>query len=267
MDQPLQIQHPILETLKRGILSAGEIPLKYLNTDKQIENKSPVNLLTIADKETEEFLVDFLKTEFPHDGLLAEEGHEYTGTSGFRWVIDPIDGTTSYAHGFPAFTISAGRIDENNHPVLGMVYQPLYKELYYAVKNSGAWMNQRKLQVTEQKEIASSLIGTGFPYNRREIMDQLMKRLAHFLHNTHDIRRTGSASLDMVYVAMGRLDAYYETGLHPWDTAAAALIVTEAGGIVSKFDGSNFDIFYPETIASNPYIHSDILRLIKESKI
>lgn len=263
----LQIQDPVLDKLKDGILRAAEIPIKYLNSDKQIENKSPINLLTIADRETEEFLVRYLKETFPEDGILAEEGHEYPSQSGNRWVIDPIDGTTSYAHGFPAFTISVGLINTSNEPILGMVYHPVYKELYYAVKGQGAWMNERKLVVTSQNDIASSLIGTGFPYNRREIMDQLMKRLSHFLHHTHDIRRSGSASLDMVYVAMGRLDAYYETGLHPWDTAGAAIIVLEAGGKLSKFDGSGFDLFYPEVVASNPHIHGEVLRLIKESAI
>ncbi len=262
-----QPQNAALSVLKNGILKAGEIPLKYLNTEKFIENKSSVNLLTIADKETEEFLVQYLIESFPDDGILAEEGHEHPSRSGNRWVIDPIDGTTSYAHGFPAFTISAALVDAENHPILGVVYHPLCKEMYSAVNGQGAWMNGKPIKVSGQEDIQSSLIGTGFPYNRREIMDQLMKRLSAFLHNTHDIRRTGSASLDICYVAMGRLDGYYEGGLQPWDTAAASLIAQEAGAVLTKFDGSPYDIFFPEAVIASPGIHPDMLRLIRESTI
>ncbi len=258
-----QLQH-VMEQLVPIISRAGEIVNSYLKKDKQIENKGTIDLITAADKESEEFLFGRLREVFPGDSILAEEGNTHEGSSGYTWVIDPVDGTTSFAHGFPAFAVSVGLIDSDKQPVLGAVLTPFFNELFTAYRGGGAWLNGERIHVSKAASLSVSLLGTGFPYNRRSIMDRLLKRLGAFLHNCHDIRRTGSAALDICYVAAGRLDGYYEEGLKPWDTAAALVILEEAGGLSSKFDGSKVDIFVPEIVVANPNIFQEILDLLSK---
>ncbi|MCB1200608.1 MAG: inositol monophosphatase [Leptospiraceae bacterium] len=256
-----------IESIEPAIRQAGEIMLKYLDQDKQIEHKEAVNLLTRADVECEQLLVDFLKSNFPDDGILAEEGHQYPSQSGFTWVIDPVDGTTSYAHGFPQFAVSVGLVNDNNESIGGVVYNPYYKEIFQAAKGHGASLNSKPIRVSNVPSLSVALLGTGFPYNRRERMPLLMRRLATILHNVHDVRRTGSAALDICYVACGRTDGYFEEGLKPWDTAAALLILEEAGGKASKFDGAKADIFFPELCVSNSTIHAELINLLKDAHL
>jgi len=255
----------VLKKLDPVISKAGDLIMAYQTKDKKIEYKDQVNLITAADRESEIFIYSEILRIFPDDSILAEEGHQKQGTSGFTWVIDPVDGTTSFAHGFPFFCISAGLLDDkSNEPVLGFIYAPMLNEKFTAYKNGGAFLNGEAIHVSDIKTMSKALIGTGFPYNRRSIMDRLMRRLANFLHEVHDMRRTGSAALDISYVACGRLDAYYEEGLQPWDVCAAAVVLKEAGGMISKFNGDKFDLFLPETAASNLFIHNELLELLKK---
>lgn len=254
-----------LEKARPLVLQAGDIVKSYLDEPekKQIEYKGSVNLLTAADKASEEYLFSKLTEIFPQDSILAEEGHSHEGNSGYTWVVDPIDGTTSFAHGFPMFAVSLGLVDKENHPVLGLVYNPFFDELFHAAHGCGAYVNNRPIHVTEIDTLQQSLLATGFPYNRREIMDRLMKRLASVLHKVHDVRRGGSAALDICYVAAGRLEGYFEEGLQPWDVAAALAILCEAGGKATLFDGSRADIFVPQMVATNSYIQQELLDLLK----
>ena len=252
----------IINKLDPVISKAGELIMAYQTKDKKIEYKDQVNLITAADHESEIYIYNEIHRIFPEDSILAEEGHQKKGSSGYTWVIDPIDGTTSFAHGFPFFCISAGLLAPDNEPVLGFIFAPLLNEKFTAYKNGGAFLNGKPVYVSTVKSIGAALIGTGFPYDRRSIMDKLLKRLAHFLHSVHDIRRTGSAALDIAYVACGRLDAYYEQGLQPWDVCAAQVVLQEAGGSISKFNGDKFDLFFPETAASNSLIHHELLELL-----
>lgn len=253
----------IMEGLLPIVQEAGNIVRGYLSKDKKIETKGrEIDLVTAADKESEAYIVAELKESFPQFSIVAEEGSSHEGTTEYTWIIDPVDGTTSFAHGFPAFAVSVGLVDKDNYPVLGAVLTPFAGELFYAYRDGGAWVNGESIHVSETEKLSHSLLGTGFPYNRREIMDKLLERLALVLHNSHDIRRTGSAALDIVYVAAGRLDGYYEEGLKAWDTAAAIVILEEAGGKSSKFDGSPVDIYDPQIIVSNNKIHQEIIDLL-----
>ncbi|MDH5717030.1 MAG: inositol monophosphatase [Spirochaetia bacterium] len=251
----------ISSQIKPIALKAGEIIMSYLLKDKKIEYKEEINMVTEADKESENYIVKSLKELFPNDGILAEENHKIESKSGYTWVIDPLDGTTSFSHNFPFFAVSIALVNEKNIPVLGVVYNPFYNEYFEAYENSGAKLNSKPINVSTVDNINKALIGTGFPYYRREHMQRILNRLGNFLNVVHDMRRTGSAALDICFVAAGRLDAYYEEGLKPWDTAAAYRILIEAGGMASKFDGKDFDINFPEIIASNAKIHPQVIKL------
>ncbi|MCS6984408.1 MAG: inositol monophosphatase [Leptospiraceae bacterium] len=256
---------PHLLIVKDLVLEAGQLLLSYLNKNKNIRNKGVLDLVTDADEASEKLLFSKLCEYFPEYGILAEEGSLKESENGYIWVVDPLDGTTSFAHGFPFFSVSVGLVDMHKDPVAGFVYNPLLKELFFAQKGEGAFLNNQAISVSETSVLEKALLATGFPYNRREILDEILERLARVLNAVQDIRRTGSASLDICYVACGRIDGYYESGLKPWDTCAAACILKEAGGKLSRFSGEPFNIFFPEIVASNGKIHADVLRLLQLS--
>ena len=253
-----------LNKIEPMVYDAGKNILSYIGHEKSVEYKGDINLVTIADKTTEKLIYDFLHEKFPEDSIMAEEGNFFEGASDYTWVVDPLDGTTSFAHNFPFFAVSIGLINKEKQPVLGVVYNPFFNEYFSASLGSGAFLNNNLIKVSNVKNIAQSLIGTGFPYNRREIMNTIMKRLQNVLYNVHDVRRTGSAALDIVYVAAGRLDGYYEQGLQPWDVAGGLCILREAGGHSSSYSGDPINIFCPETVVSNRFIHNDFLKIIME---
>ncbi len=241
---------------------AGDILLSYTTGNKNIQHKGDVDLITDADKASEKYLIEELGRQFPEIGILAEEGGRRDSQNGYHWVIDPLDGTTSYAHGFPFFAVAVGLMDSNRQPVAGIVYNPFFNELFLGGDGLPARLNGQPITVSQVSSIQAALLGTGFPYTRRQHMDELMARLARVLHQVHDIRRTGSAALDICYVAAGRTDGYFETGLQPWDTCAALAILKAAGGMASKFDGSAADIFTPEIAVSNGLIHGQLIGLL-----
>ena len=224
-----------------------------------------MNLVTEADKASEKLIVSKLKKHFPEDSIIAEEGSEIKGSSGYSWVIDPIDGTTNFAHKYPFYCISIGLVNNQKDPVLGVVYNPYFNETFYAIKGQGAFLNEKPIKVSAIKELSGALVATGFPYNRREMMQKILSRLKDFLLVVNDVRRSGSAALDICYVACGRNDLYYETGLNAWDCAAAVLIATEAGARASKFDGSPADIFFPEIVVSNSLLHEASLETLNRA--
>jgi len=242
---------------------AGEIIMGYLNKEKQVEYKGDIDLVTAADKQSEKYLFENLEKLFPEDGIEAEEGHTKKSQSGYTWVVDPLDGTTSFAHNFPMFAVSIGLVDKNRNPVLGIVYNPFYKELFSAYKDGGAFLNGNPISVSKTDSADKALVGTGFPYTRRSHMDEILNRLGKILHVVHDIRRTGSASIDLSFVACGRLDAYYEAGLKPWDVAAGIIIVSEAGGVCTTFNKGPIDIDVQETFVSNGKFHDELSKIIQ----
>lgn len=227
------------EALKLAIRWAretGKIHLAYFRGQNlDIRTKSNVyDVVTRADKESEAFLIREIKTAFPDHAVLGEESGEHAGTGGYRWVIDPLDGTNNYSQGLPVFTVSIG-LQYQGETVLGVVYAPYFDELYTAMKGKGAFLNGKAIQVSRKGDLEHSVLGTGFPYDKDVNPDNNAANLAAILPHLRGIRRMGSAAYDLCCTAAGWLDGYWELGLNLWDMCAGALIVEEAGGMVRRF--------------------------------
>jgi myo-inositol-1(or 4)-monophosphatase len=231
-----------------------------------VEIKGKHNFVTEVDKTAEIMIINKLSTLVNDAGFIAEEGTSQVRGKRFNWIIDPLDGTTNFIHGSPPVAVSIALV-EDNVPVVGVIYEVWLKEAFYAWKGSKAFLNGTEISVSETAEVNDSLIAIGFPYYNFERIQGFMHTIDYFLHNTHGLRRLGSAATDLAYVACGRYDGFYEYNLSPWDVAAGALIVTQAGGRVSDFSGGNNYLFGKEIVASNSNIYSgflnDVARLIK----
>lgn len=244
---------------------AGELQLEELAKTRTIEYKGKFNIVTEVDKACEKLICDFLKERFPSHDILAEEG---TGTkntkknSEWLWIIDPLDGTVNYAHGYPLFAVSIALLHKG-HAVVGVVFEPNRGELFAAERGGGAVRNEKPIRVSQVKDVYSSMIATGFAYNVADVERNNLACFEKMIRKCHAIRRDGVASTDMCYAACGRFDGFWELYLKPWDIAAASLIVEEAGGRVSMFDGSPLDIFGDEIVASNGIIHEEMLQILK----
>jgi len=203
-----------------------------------------------------------LRESFPNYGMLAEEGGELEGERGVRWIVDPLDGTTNYAHGLPVFCTSIA-LERDNGVILGVVYDPMANETYTAERGSGATLNGEPIAVSDTDEPIRALLATGFPYDRDD-MPVSLEIFGQFAMLTQSMRRLGSAALDLCYVAAGRLDGYYERGIKAWDIAAGTLILREAGGKVSDYQGGELDLERGEVVASNGLLHPDLIRVTEE---
>jgi myo-inositol-1(or 4)-monophosphatase len=243
----------------------GEVLKQSYGQVKKIEYKGEINIVTEVDKRSEKLIVDLLTSRFPKHSILSEEGTDLVKPSEFKWVIDPLDGTTNYAHDYPIFCVSVG-LEKNGQVIVGAVYQPVFDELFVAEKGNGAYLNGRKIQVSRVQKLRQSLLSTGFPYDVLQDPEQAMKYFAGFVDTAQAVRRDGAAALDLCYVAMGRFDGFWEVRLNPWDTAAGVLIVLEAGGMVTDFQGEPYSIYRDEVMASNGLIHTqmrEVFRLLK----
>ena len=233
---------------------AGALLMEYFDQNIKIEYKGEADLVTAADRKSETLIRDRIRAQWPdHDVLGEEEGLRDTGSE-YRWYVDPLDGTTNFAHGFPVFCVSMA-LRHRDETVAGVCYDPTRNELFAAERGGGAYLNDKAIHVSKAANLAESLVGTGFPSHKRHKNPNI-----HFYHQitlrTHGVRRAGSAALDLCYVACGRLDAFWEFNLNPWDTAAGVLIAQEAGGIVTDFHGGKFQLNSRETLASNGLIHN-----------
>jgi myo-inositol-1(or 4)-monophosphatase len=223
-----------------------------------IEIKGRHNFVTEVDKEAEIMIIRRLRDLVPGAGFIAEEGtSDHKGVI-FNWVIDPLDGTTNFIHGAPPVAVSIA-LTENNFPVVGVIYEIWLKEAFYAWKDSKAFLNGKEIRVSKTHDIRESLIATGFPYHNFDRIKGFMGTIDYFFNNTHGVRRLGSAATDLAYVACGRFDGFYEYNLSPWDVAAGALIVMQAGGAVTDFRGGNNYLFGREIVAGNPDIFNGFL--------
>jgi myo-inositol-1(or 4)-monophosphatase len=241
---------------------AGAILKQCWNAERRIERKSTaIDLVTEVDRACEQAILDVLTSAFPEHAVLAEESGAH-GTHEFLWLVDPLDGTTNFAHQYPQVSISVEHA-RGSQTILGVVYDPVREELFSAQRGSGAHLNDRRLQVSTTADLDSSLLASGFPYDRREHADYYLAFFKGFMMRTQGVRRAGSAALDLCWVASGRVDGFWEWKLKPWDTAAGALIVEEAGGRMSDFEGGRFDVFGNQTLASNGTIHEQMIEVLR----
>jgi myo-inositol-1(or 4)-monophosphatase len=241
---------------------AGELLLGKLNTCLNISHKGAINLVTEADLESEKLIVSRIRQAFPTHSIMAEEKHNDAPAGEICWIIDPLDGTTNYAHGFRVFSISMG-LQIKGELAWGAVYNPFLKEMYTARLGDGAFCNGTPLHVSTVESLSDSLLVTGFPYDIRTSEITNLENYCAFALRSQGVRRCGSAALDFCSVAAGRLDGFWELKLNPWDCAAGYLIVQEAGGTVTNFHGKPASIFGGEFIASNGRIHQEMIDVLK----
>ncbi|HEY3064432.1 MAG TPA: inositol monophosphatase family protein [Methylomirabilota bacterium] len=244
--------------------AAGQLLRRELVGSRQISYKgAPTNLVTEMDGRSERLIVEGLAQAFPDDAVLGEEGGPRGGRSGRRWIVDPLDGTTNYAHGIPIFAVSIA-LEVEKTVVLGVVYDPSLDELYVAERGAGARLNDAAIAVSAATRLDESLLATGFPYDIRVRADNNLREYAALSVRARAVRRFGSAVLDLAYVAAGRFDGYWELTLAPWDVAAGALLVTEAGGRVTDIAGGGLDVDAPSLIATNGRIHAELFAVLRE---
>ena len=241
---------------------AGEIIRDGFRKNVKIDFKTGENnLVTEIDKKAENCIIDFIKKEFPDHSILAEESGQSNGNSEYLWVIDPLDGTSNFAHGLPIFSVSIG-LRKNRKTVFGVIYDVMRDEVFAAEKGSGAFVDNDKINVSSNDKIEKSLLVTGFPYEIGEKLDRSLDVFKEFLKYSRGVRRLGSAAIDLCYVANGSFDAFWEEKLNPWDVCAGMLIVEEAGGKICDFTGKPIDIYSKEILASNSHIESKMLEII-----
>ena len=231
-------------------------------TPGQIETKSLNSLVSYVDKTAEKMLVSELGKLLPGSVFLTEEETVEQAKGEWQWIIDPLDGTTNFLHGLPCFAVSVA-LRQNEVTVMGIVYEVTRKECFYAWTGGGAWLNGERISVTQTALLTDSLLATGFPYRDFERVEPYLRVFTTFMKSTRGIRRFGAAAVDLAWVACGRFDAFYEYGLSPWDLAAGALLVKEAGGEVSDFQGGDHYLFGEELIATNAHLHLPVLAVIK----
>lgn len=242
---------------------AGELIRNAFGKSHSVEFKTnELNLVTETDKASEKLITDFIKKKYPTHGILAEEGSEANKSSEYLWVIDPLDGTTNFAHGLPIFAVSIG-VQKNGETIAGVVYDVMRDTIYATEKGSGSFENRKRITVSKNDNLGHSVLVTGFPYNIRENPDKAFERFIAFLKHARAIRRLGSAAIDFCYVANGVFDGFWEVSLHPWDVCAGKLIVEEAGGLVTDFDGNKIDIHSKRILATNGFVHQKMIEVMR----
>ena len=242
--------------------AAGEVLRNGFGQHQEVKFKGEVDLVTKADENAEQAIKQILQETFPNYGMLAEEGGELNGEGDVRWIVDPLDGTTNFAHGLPLFCTSIA-LERAGEVVLGVVYDPIASEIYTAERGGGATLNGVPIGVSDTEEPIRAVLATGFPYDRDEVPAAL-ELFGQFAVRTQSIRRLGSAALDLCYVAAGRLDGYYERGVKAWDIAAGMLILREAGGKATDYSGHELELEVGEEVASNGLLHPGLVGVTSE---
>jgi len=254
----------LLETAVGAGRAAGKLLLEYARSGFRVRHKNPIDLVTDADHAAEQLIISHIRARFPMHRFLAEEqGHIEPSPSPYLWVIDPLDGTTNFAHGYPAYCVSIG-LEYQGRCILGVVVDPSRDELFTATEGSGAQLNGQTISVSETSILGASLLVTGFAYDIRETARNNLDHFAKFALKAQGLRRTGSAALDLCYVAAGRFDGFWEVRLNPWDMAAGSVIVQQAKGQLTDFSGAELSIYGQELVASNGHIHQAMLTVLHE---
>lgn len=254
-----------LKVAEEASRMAGEMLRRHIDSSREIVYKGAVNLVTNFDRRSQEVIFSHLSSRFPDHDFLAEEDLCEQRGSEFRWIIDPIDGTTNYAHNFPIFCVSIA-LEWKSNVVCGVIYDPMREEMFSAISGKGSVMNGHRIQISATGDLDKSLLATGFPYDIRESEVNNIDHFVNFATRAQAIRRCGSAALDLCYVACGRFDGFWELKLSPWDVAAGVLIVEESGGRVSDFQGETASIYGKDLLASNGLIHEQMIQILKLGK-
>lgn len=242
---------------------AGHLLLEKFGRITAVTKKGDINLVTEADLASEALIIERIRSHYPKHAVLAEESGESVvvdGAAEWKWIIDPLDGTTNYAHGYPCFAVTIA-LEHNSEIVVGVTFDPTRNELFAAEKGQGATLDGKPIRVSETPKLSESLIVTGFPYDFKR-KDDFARHLTAFLMQSRGVRRDGSAAIDMAYVACGRFDGFWEEGLNPWDMAAGKLLIEEAGGWVTGYQGQPFSVYEPPICASNGSIHNEMLAVL-----
>jgi myo-inositol-1(or 4)-monophosphatase len=243
---------------------AGQLLLEKFDCGIKVSKKGDINLVTEADLASEALIIERIKSYHPKHAILAEESGNavVTGSDNtWKWIIDPLDGTTNYAHGYPCFCVTIA-LEHEGEVVVAVTYDPTRNELFAAERGRGASLNNKPIRVSQTEDLGDALVVTGFPYDFKQ-RPHFARHLTDFLISSRGVRRDGSAAIDMAYVACGRFDGFWEEGLNPWDMAAGVLLIEEAGGQVSRYDGSKFSIYSPPILASNGLIHSQMSKVLQ----
>jgi myo-inositol-1(or 4)-monophosphatase len=255
----------MLQLAQETARMAGELIMRHFGARQKVEHKGEVDLVTEIDRQSERAIVEAIRSSFPDHPIITEEGMGQDGEASFRWIVDPLDGTTNYAHGYPCFCVSIA-VEHEGEIVLGVIYNPLLDEMFSARRGRGTSLNGCRVVVSNTQHLTDSLLATGFPYDIRRSQVNNLDHFSRFALQAQAIRRAGSAALDLCYVAAGRFDGFWEMKLAPWDVAAGSLMVTEAGGLVSDFSGGSFRIDAGEILASNARIHSQMREVLSADK-
>ena len=256
---------PTLDEVIRWAKEAGALLRQGFGQHHDVRYKGLIDPVTEMDRASEALLLERIREAFPHHAIISEESGTLTGHQAHRWYIDPLDGTVNYAHGLPIFAVSVAYF-EGDQPCLGVVYDPMRDECFYAERGKGAFLNGQPVRVSTTPDLIHALLVTGFPYDLDGSRPDNLDLFATFTRRTQGVRRLGSAALDLCYVASGRLDGYWELELAPWDLAAGVLIAREAGALITRLNGEP-DVLQPpyDVLAANPYLHQQMLALIAES--
>lgn len=255
-----------LKSAAAAAKEAGDLLVLHLNDkNRRIEFKADNNLVTEMDRRSEDVITQFLTGRYPEISILAEEGGKTGRDTSVRWLIDPLDGTTSYSHGLPHFSVSIA-LEMKGEPVVGVVYNPCLGECFSAFRGGGAYLNGKRIRISGTESLKMSLVATGFPYDRAQSRNNNLDHFNAVIMKVQGIRRMGSAALDLCYTAAGRFDAFWEIKLSPWDTAAGLVILREAGGRASDFSGGEYSVYGKELLASNGLIHNKMINLLKGGK-
>jgi myo-inositol-1(or 4)-monophosphatase len=261
---PGEERKKFLDTAVKAARLAGQVILDNLGkiSKKDISLKRASDFVTSVDKKSERVIIDTVKENFPDHLFLAEESLKECGKEAYRWIIDPLDGTTNYIHGYPVFSTSIA-LEYKGEIILGVTFDPLKGELFHSEKGKGAFLNGKQVEVSDV-DLKESLITTGFPFRKKEMTDSYLKLFKNIFFKVSDLRRAGSAALDLAYLACGRCDGFFELGLSPWDIAAGSLLIKEAGGAVTDFGGGTKYLLTGNIIAGNPAVHKEILKEVKD---
>jgi myo-inositol-1(or 4)-monophosphatase len=255
----------MIEAAKQAALAAAEILIRHFKKlpEEAVRKKLKNDFLSFVDESSEKTIIDILLKHYPDHSILAEEGGVQKADSEYRWIIDPLDGTTNYIAGLPIFCISIA-LQKNEEIILGLIYDPIHDEMFHAEKGKGTFLNDSPIHVSSKASLSESFIATGFPFKAKHFLSDYQKIFAGLFKECIGIRRMGSAAIDLAYLAAGRFDGFWEIGLNPWDVAAGSLIVQEAGGKVTDFWGSNNFINNNYLLASNNLIHKEMEKIIRE---